>query len=415
MDLPMPTELRHVYRALLRAATYLPDSAARIYVHNRVVQRFRSVSDRIRCEKNDVTRNTLITRYHGREHIQKTQQQARQLERAGLRSNPDLKKVLLHTYGRIGSRRRELIRKLLLPEEDSTSDTASLEKHIAERSSAGADQSGSQLYPPDSKVGSFLRSQKLEAPTVSFVADKVIKRLSPEIPNVSMWERPVPLKRQASMKRKHWKAVLDHILPPVPVHEWNRLRDLATGAVPVEDPPLRRSRPIVVEKLEGERNTVRLLDYFTTPVDQQRIRGRDTDEVTVNDDGATYWSKPRATVVIPERDLFTHSVRHMRRIYAGIWRLTPVMCQDEVTKLWITKWGSGQTAFFSGEVTSPREEDLELFEGAEKTDDLDNVGKRSRYKKSREKARMAEVRIKLKEELGLLNEGGYGQGVIASI
>jgi hypothetical protein len=296
----MPTELRHVYRALLRAATYLPDSAARSYVHDLVVQRFRSTSEKIKSERSIFTRETLIKRYHGREHIQKTQQQARKLERAGLGSNVDLRKVLLSTYGRIGSRRRKLIRELLLPEEDASSDTESLEMLIAERSNPEA--GSSQQFPPNSRVGSFLRSQQAEAPKISFLPDKVIRRLSPKIPDENMWGRPVPLRRQASMKREHWKTVLDSILPPVPAHEWNRLREFATGALPIEPPPPRRSRPVVVEKLEDERNTTRLLDYFTTPVDQHRIGGRDTDEITINEEGATYFSKPRATAVVPERD-----------------------------------------------------------------------------------------------------------------
>jgi hypothetical protein len=45
-----------------------------------------------------------------------------------------------------------------------------------------------------------------------------------------------------------------------------------------------------------------------------------------------------------------------------------MMSQDEVTKVWSTKWGTGQTAFFSGEITTSKASDLELFEGAEKAE-----------------------------------------------
>lgn len=406
----MPTELRHVYRALLRAATYLPDSASRTYIHDRVVNRFRAVSDKIRLKKG-AARETLIARYHGKEHIRKAQQQARKIERAGLGSLSDYRKILLATYGRIGSRRRALIRELLLPEEDSSSDTESLEQFITERAGEGRSEPAAmkdQRYPPDSKVGSFIRSQVAEAPNPPFMASRLVKRLEPIIPREGMWGRPLPLKRQASLKKKHWKLNLSNLLPPVPAHEWNRLRDLAIGALPIEDRPLRRPRPIIVGRLDGEQNNARLLNYFTTPVDQQRMRQQANNEITISEEGATYLSKPRVAAVVPKRQEYAHTVRHMRRLYASIWQLTPTLSRNEATNGWNTKWGIGRSAFLSGEITAPKARDMELFEGAKKPEEPQQK-RPKRGKKVKKAAKRDLIRRPFDRQ-----EVAYRQGVIAS-
>jgi hypothetical protein len=371
--LPMPTELRHVYRALLRAATYLPDSASRTYVHDRVVRRFRDVSGKIRAHIDGPSRETLLERYHGREHIRQTRQRARFLERAGLGSTKDLGKVFLETYGRRGSRRRQLLRELLLPEEDPSSDSSSLEKLIKEHITEVGDQTAQkkpQLYPPASKVGSFLRSQVAVAPRdTSLGLDKKIRSEYANIPRENAWGRPLPVKLQTSLKAKHWKKVLENILPPLPDHEWRRLRDLATGVRPIEAIPARRGKPIIQEALHGEESIMQLLNYFTTPVDQRRRRALDKDKVTISEEsGATYWSIPRAPEEQPRLHVHNLTERSMRRLYGSIWNVTPMMEHDAESDKWCVKWGAGKTAFLAGQVSAPNETDIVFFKDATKLD-----------------------------------------------
>src|SRR6266852_2589705 len=95
------TEVLHIYRRLLRAITYLPDSYARIYVHSDVVERFRK--HRPGSGPAHITLN----------RVKKARQSASCLERAGHGNLEDLKKVLMHTHGRAGGRRRELVKDLL--------------------------------------------------------------------------------------------------------------------------------------------------------------------------------------------------------------------------------------------------------------------------------------------------------------
>jgi hypothetical protein len=355
----MPTELRHVYRALLRAATYLPDSAARTYMHSHVVYRFRSVSDKIkfRSKHNPRSAQGLIEEYHSPKRIAKARQQARQLERAGHGSWPDLKKVLFLTYGRMGRRKRELIEDLLQPEENKLpKDDKALEQLIQ-----GQSEEKPLRFASNSKFLKFVKSQQANQPPEA--ARFKIRTSMPRIPEENLWGRPVPLKLQESIKRRHWASTLDKLLPPLPEHEWNRLRDLATGAIRIEDPPPRRSRS-ERKPLAGEENDAKVLEYFTKPAN---ILTSDFDEVKVDPaHGATCWTKPIREVEVPNKNAYTGTPRFMRRLYASIWNMSAKMAQDPVTKEWVIKWGGLRSAFHSGHVITPTTpKDMELFEGVD--------------------------------------------------
>jgi hypothetical protein len=355
MDLRMPSELRHVYRALLRAATYLPDAAAREYVHGHVVHRFRSVSDKIKYRmKQGQPCEDLIRRYHSPKHIGAARKASRQLERAGLGSMEDLKKVLLLTYGRTGKRRRELMAKLIRPEESTLpQDQGALEQLIHQPRGAEPPR-----FSPTSKIMALVKSQQSNQPLE--VAKAVIRHLAPRIPKENTWGRPVPLKLRASIERRHLASVLDRILPPLPEHEWNRLRDLSTGAIPVENPPLRRSnagrRPVA-----GDENDAKVLKYFTAPVNEH---ASDFDDVRVDaEQGATCWATPFRDVEIPRSSHHTFTPRYMRRLYASIWNMTPTMSQDPDTKKWVTKWGGMRSPSHMGHFTRAAANDMEFWEG----------------------------------------------------
>jgi len=351
----LPTELRHVYRALLRAATYLPDSVARKYIHNRVVHRFRAVADRIALQKKQgATRDKLIARYHSHDHIASVRRDANKLERAGLGGANELKNVLMHTYGRAGKRRRELVTRLLLPEESNASqDGTSLEKLMS------ADKIPIPPHP-ESQFGVLLKYQALNPPHNEKAYS--IKRLQPKIGKENMWMRPVPLKLVASRKRKWLTGILPRIIPPLPLAEWNHLRDLVTGAMPIEELPKRRPQPTSRVSLQGEKNDQRLLEYFTIPVQFQR---NDLDEITIDEEGISCWTTTAPIVKIPYNSRYTHSARFMQRLYAYIWIMTPTMSKDPATSKWNIKYGTGWSDWTSGQISEANTADDELFVGAE--------------------------------------------------
>jgi hypothetical protein len=353
MDVQLPTELRHAYRALLRAVTYLPDAAAREYLHSYVVYRFRRVADTIRHRNNERCME-LIRRYHGAKNIAKARQAARQLERAGLGSSEDLKRVLMLTYGRTGKRRRELVADLMKAEESTLPQDQNALEELIHKPPAPQEH----RFPLKSKIMVLIRSQQTNQPAE--VAGAVIRRVSPNIPATNIWGRPLPLKLRRSITERHWAATLDKVLPPLPEHEWNRLRDLARGVIPVEMLRPRRSnsgrRPAV-----GEENDAKVLQYFTTPANMHTT---DFDEVRVEtEQGATCWAMPFKEVEIPRAHTGSITTRYMRRLYANIWNMTPTMSQDPVTGRWITKWGETRSPAHAGKFTRAASSDMEFWEG----------------------------------------------------
>ena len=355
MDPRLPTELRHAYRALLRAVTYLPDAAARDYLHGYVVHRFRSVSSRIENRaKKGTSCDDLIKRYHSPTNIASARKAARQLVRAGQGSSTDLKRALDLTYGRAGKRRRQLVGDLVKPDENSLpEDQAALEELI---------QRPPKERPPrfakDSKLIALMKSQQTNRSVES--TQPPIRRLAPKLPEENIWGRKLPFKRQKSIVREHWKTNLSKILPPLPEHEWNRLRDFATGAVPVEKPVPRRSRSQRIPAT-GDENDAKLLKYFTTRTNQHTS---EFDEVKVDtEQGATCWGTPVRDVEVPLSRHFNFTPRYMRRMYASIWNITPTVSQDQDTKKWIVKWGGLRSPAHAGHFTKATEKDLEFWEG----------------------------------------------------
>jgi len=354
-ELPMPTELRYVYRALLRAATYLPDPLVRTYVHDTVVKRFRATSSKIQFRaRHDELPKLLIDRYHGHKSILALRRTVNKLDRATLGSADDLKDVLLRAYGRLGRRRRELLTKFMVAEESELpiNDQALediINNHLVDKQ---------PRFGPNSKFNVLQKSQ-MATQTALIRKSRRLKAKDVQIPKENMWGRPLPLKLALSLKKKNFAWSLDRMFPPLPDHEWDRLRDLATGVIPTEKPRPRRPRAGGREHHEGAENDLALLKYFTTPVEVSKPR---LSPVTMTPNGLTAWKQEAPELNFKKLSHF--SPRRMRRIYCEIWQNTPKMVQDAVTKTWTVVWGHPPTEV-SGKISIPGTADLELFEGYE--------------------------------------------------
>ncbi|KAG4030707.1 hypothetical protein MFRU_011g01630 [Monilinia fructicola] len=351
-------KFRQQYRALLRESTYLPDPAARSYVHNLIVKRY-----------NPPNPQKLNPKYWGTDYFRsridlkkllkrskKTSQKLHLLERVNREgSSKDLQNVLLRTYGRAGERRRELLSQLLRPGEDELpqNDTAlshMIDSQIAKNLDATKDVEieRAQEVPKSQRrehkeLTLFLASQQANNPMESIRGK--IKKLKPEIPAKNAWGRPLPAARKENMKRKWWANLLERVLPPLPEHEWNTLRDLAQGKQPIEDPRPRRK--------EATSHTPN-----TPTSDSERMRLMLVPaRVNLNHWEQGTWENN------PENPSMKHSrTRAMRRMYGMIWSLSAKMVRDESTKKFTITWGGERSLAASGNITKPSLKDAELFE-----------------------------------------------------
>lgn len=219
----------HVFRALLRQCTYLPDPAARQYLRGHIVSRFRDYHPRS-------TFPFSSRRHKSAALVQQRLPSLLRTARRGLiflrRANDGhmrhLGKILAMTYGRVGKRRHELLKDLKIP--DVPPDQVAIEK---------LSEPGNQAVPhPSEQLLALIKSQAKRRLTHFSRSNTPRPKL--EIPEENSWGRPMPIKRVRNFKRRWYAESLDRIMPPLPEPEWDRLRLRASGQSRWEGPIPRR-------------------------------------------------------------------------------------------------------------------------------------------------------------------------------
>jgi hypothetical protein len=246
----------HLLRALLREASYLPDSPARSYFRRYIVGRFKAYQPRQNATENTDTRAValyqrgLFKRRHASiidERTQAMQRRARKglnyLRRANLGEAPCLEKVLLVTYGRMGRRRYALLDHLMKPDPPVGAPGPSLDlpgpsplqkhyysnkrylrffqapKKISEK------EVNIEFLPQYARLLAVLKSQTQRGISIG----REIRNFDIKRPANNIWERPMPIKRARNDVRKWYAQTIGRLLPPLPSEEWDRLRALAVG------------------------------------------------------------------------------------------------------------------------------------------------------------------------------------------
>lgn len=245
-------ETRHLLRALLRESTYLPDSAARRYVRQHVLSRFKANHEKGNAK--ELVEATAAARQRPLCHVDATRAQRSlsqgrkalgMLQRANRGELKPLTNVLLHTYGRAGKRRYELMKPLFEPDVPANTDAVlALRAAVASPDVALVDSRLSHVleWPTIAQKGRMkhytlsTRLSKLHALLDSQAKASPMELRRPKVRSVSLqtpaenlWGRTMPRKREKNILRNWYAALLNRILPPLPEHEWNRLEGLVTG------------------------------------------------------------------------------------------------------------------------------------------------------------------------------------------
>jgi len=239
------------------------------------------------------------------------------LQRANDGHARHLSKILAMTYGRIGTRRHELLGPLLVP--DIPTDQAAVER-MSDPASKGLPYHSSQLQAlikvqAHGKLSFFSRANR---PTEQ-----------PLIPEKNAWGRPMPIKRVRNLEKRWYAEAIDRLMPPLPEKEWNRLRGLASGETQWKGPVPRRA------PTDGK--------GFNTGIVRGTITG-----------GTGFVSSPH--------DL---TPRYMRRLWTKLFAQCPLMKPDEARKLgWDIRWGDVQGTKEVA-LTPGKPENLAMFEGVD--------------------------------------------------
>ena len=211
----------HVFRAILRECTYLPDPTSRTFFHDYVVARFRAYCPRPLQDKRQSFKRTFTVLERRPKLLKQAQRGLHMLQRGNHGHPQSLVRVLALTYGRIGPRRHELLKELKIP--DSPVGIGALQDALQNNS----DPVNQHVPHPSRQLRALLTSQIQFAPDA--FSGKPVRRPDVRIPETNAWGRPLPIKRVRNIKRRWYADVLDRIMPPLPEREWDMLRQLASG------------------------------------------------------------------------------------------------------------------------------------------------------------------------------------------
>jgi hypothetical protein len=384
-------EARHLLRALLRECTYLPDPASQTCIKKQVLARFRA-----RAQKTGDAAKWL----------QKGRKSLHVLERANEGELTPLNKVMLLTYGRIGPRRRELLRPLLQPR-GHPGDAFMLEtemkrvqlidpaawdittvpvpaifdipKRVNEKNGNEViEYEVSNSFP---KLKALAKSQvKVDVPTPR----RELKKDVFKMPVRNKWERDMPRCRVSNMVKDWRAAFLDRLLPPLPEQEWTRLQGLVHGTLRWEGCKQRRKRPPGKPDILKSTDLEKYVHINVALGEQLRLDKKikvasldvppsKTDKIHyLAGDGSVrrYWqstdrwladpgsiAKAEEEILLDELRLIRplnkkitkpgkrgHAItpRLMKRLWTKVFRMCPMITEQEGRK-WQVTWGSAPT------------------------------------------------------------------------
>lgn len=296
--LPTRAEWLHLFRALLRESSYLPDPIARSYMRQYVVSSYRVYVPKYPKAEVQVT---PLRQIRLRRRAKKT---LSVLDRANQGYSKSLDRVLLLSYGRIGARRRELLQPL------TTLPTPSDDTAVNSVSSKYTDR-----WEPPPTLMALLKSQVRQRQIGLCKLRPHFKLFTPPIPKENIWGRPTPWKRRKNIRQKWYAKTLDSVYPPLPAQEWELLQGLANGTISWS-PTKRRKAP--------ERKT-------TSPENPGTLHPEFL--VTGPKKGFTFepWTRGRPHII---------TSRFMQRAWNRISVLCPAMTWDSSRENWDIQWGS---------------------------------------------------------------------------
>ena len=286
----------HVFRALLRQCTYLPDPAARQYMHGHIVSRFRDYQPyRTLPLAHRRHRPPALVRQRLPYLLRTARRGLTFLRRANDGHIRHLGRILAMTYGRIGKRRHQLLSNLKIP--DVPVDQVAVKRPL---------EPANQAVPHPSKQLMALVKSQAKRKTGPFSRSN-ISHIEPKIPQENSWGRPMPIRRVRNYKRRWYAETLARIMPPLPKSEWEILLKRGSGQLPWEG-----------------------------PVPRRKWTGGPDDEGRTHLVGEKLKGSTRGTCSNPHR--ITH--RYMCRLWAKISATCPLMKPDLLSKSgWEVVWG----------------------------------------------------------------------------
>jgi len=287
----MTTNPTHLYRSLLREASYLPLPQCRTFIKSYITTSFRRYIPKYDKPTtrtgNPISFSRQIAQLHrGRKFLTS-------LKRANEGYIIHVEKILRMTYGRIGPRKFTLLDTFTKPATSSdelahppdsptatttntttTSTTTTSTPAAARREAKWQREIERWTIPP--RLEALLKSQTIQQTHF----DRIGRRTPPvrlrfHPPETNIWGKPLPRCRYKNLKHKWYNHNVRLALPPLAVKEYNDLYDLVSGKteirnLPTRRPPARRSQADQEQEeadkqssliLQGPKPGIRMKEY----------------------------------------------------------------------------------------------------------------------------------------------------------
>lgn len=226
----------HLYRALLREASYLIHPTLKEFHINLIKSSFRRQRGRhLGKDQNEGSTNRALSLPSKRasQQMRRGRKQLYILQRANNGYMGALENVFRAAFARKGKRKRVLMREIMSP--------APLDPHVHTHSSTPPKQFSPNWQP----VGRFMALLRSQGKVHRFLDSRGKIKVFPTIPERNRWNRPFPRCRVKKILRSWYAKHANMITPPLAEAEWMVIRDLTlvqrwkpvprrrTGTVPI--------------------------------------------------------------------------------------------------------------------------------------------------------------------------------------
>ncbi|KAI1383812.1 uncharacterized protein F4822DRAFT_52355 [Hypoxylon trugodes] len=334
LQIPHPSTPLHLYRHLLREATYLPP-LCRTWIAERIQSRFRD------CRNEKDPKNHIRDAHHDLRYLRS--------------ANAGHIKRLLHlcylATGRVGKRRR-LLGKSELSNEPHTSSIELDKARLATDKQREPDWLDNWSEEKIMRLAqSQVENQGGDWP------QNMRRQIDPKqvLPTENCFGRPLTKKLARNKLKKHWAGVLHQLLPPLPQGEWDHLGVLARGEADEKHYNLPPRRPVAISNYitpQIEKPTT-WIDFVTRPARSiERNNSRRTKSLSgVEDEDPRGHGRAIGTRVINGRVL-------RELIYKRIWSMSPIIHKNPQTGRPVITWGKIEHT-----ISRPGKKALQFFEG----------------------------------------------------
>ncbi|KAI1857307.1 uncharacterized protein JN550_013287 [Neoarthrinium moseri] len=347
LRIPHPDAPLHLYRHILREASYLPP-LARPWAVDRIKARFRD------CRH----------ARHPDRHVRHAHHHLRFLRAANAGHVDRMLRICYMATGRLGKRRRLLADAYLTTAPPPDSPALAL----ATPQSPGKRPGGDRLLHPtwlDSwdlpKIKALAKSQYDQQSNATL--PKEVRRTLNVSPTQNCWGLPVGPRGLTNKTKKLYASVFASLLPPVPRGEWQALQSLALGEADDASWQIPSRRPVAASTTTTTANTAtgtahvdRPWDwekYATTPIrvlERPNARRRKALSGSLDQD-------PRGQgAPIGLRAYKPRSLR--RNLYGRIWAASPLVTTKNTS--WDITWGGANP-----KVSKPASRDMQFFRGVD--------------------------------------------------